>query len=164
MSLIEPPLFLLFLTIFHWLSPQTNPLLFGSPVSLAILGIGMAAASASGLALMVRPLFLRNGPRMNRLGLNVRGPNIPHRSNTPGVLELVAPFLKSDMWESQELAMVMHKSYELMKRHIGYIRTLSWTEHYASKPSNFMMSEAISVILKLLPSVEKHSATCRGCK
>jgi hypothetical protein len=163
MGLIEPPLFLLFLTVFHWLSPQTNPALFDSTLSFAILGVGLAAASASGLALMVRPGFLRWGFRKTSLGFNIRAPSIPHRSH-PGILELIAPFLRSNMWESQELATVMHKSYELMKKHVGYIRTLSWTERYTSKPSNFMMSEAISLILKLLPPVEKHSATCRGCK
>jgi hypothetical protein len=164
MGLIEPPLFLLFLTVFHWLSPQTDPALFGSMVSLAILGVCVAAASASGLALMVRPGFLRLGFRMKSLGFNLRAPNVLLRSHLPGILELIAPFLRSNMWESQELAIVMHKSYDLMKKHVGYIRTLSWTERYKSKPSNFMMSEAISLILKLLPPVEKHSATCRGCK
>lgn len=164
MALIEPSLFLLFLTGFHLFSPQINPLLFGSIESLLIVGLGAAAASAAGLALMVRPLFLQRGPRMSTLGLNVRAPAMPHRSHPPGILELIAPFLKSTMWESQELAMVMHKSYELMKKHVAYIRTLSWTERYTSRPSDFMMSEAISLILKLLPPVEKHSATCKGCR
>jgi hypothetical protein len=164
MALLEPSLFLLFLTVFHWLDPQINPLLFGTTESLAVLGLGLAAASAAGLALMVKPLFLQHGSRMTSLGLNVRTPTIPHRSRPPGILELISPFLKSNMWESQELAMVMHRSYELMKKHVGYIRTLPWTERYTSRPSNFMMSEAISIILKLLPPVEKHSASCAGCK
>jgi len=101
----------------------------------------------------VRPIFLQRGPRMTSQGLSVRAPNLLHMSRPPGVLEIIAPFLKSNMWESQELAMVIHKSYELMKKHVGYIRTLSWTASYTSKPLNFMMSEAISLILKLLPPV-----------
>ncbi|GEM_PF-4043767 len=164
MALFEPPLFLLFLTAFHWVSPQTNPPLFGSTESLTVLALGLAAASVAGLALMIRPVFLQRGPRMTDLGLNVRAPTLPHRSRSPGILDVIAPFLRSNMWESQELAMVMHKSYELMKKHVAYIRTLAWTERYTSRPSNFMMSEAISLILKLLPPVEKHSATCAGCR
>jgi hypothetical protein len=164
MALLEPSFFLLFLTVYHWLSPQTNPLLFGSTASLVVLGVGLAAASAASLSLMVRPRFLQRGSPMTNLGLNVRAPTLPHRARPPGILELIAPFLKSSMWESQELAMVMHKSYGLMKKHVAYIRTLTWTDRYTSRPSNFMMSEAISIILKLLPPVEKHSATCAGCK
>jgi hypothetical protein len=164
MALIEPPLCILFLTIFHWLSPQTNPVLFGSILSLTILGVVLTAASVAGLALMVHPPFLQRGQRMSNLGLNVRSPSLPHRARQPGILEVIAPFLRTNMWESQELAMVMHKSYDLMKKHVAYIRTLEWTEHYTSRPSNFMMSEAISLILKLLPPVERHSITCAGCK
>jgi hypothetical protein len=162
--LLEPLLFILFLTVYHWLSPKTNPTLFGSTASLVVLGVGLAAASAASLTLMVRPHFLQHGSPMTNLGLNVRAPSLPHRSRPPGILELIAPFLKSSMWESQELAMVMHKSYDLMRKHVAYIRTLQWTERYTSRPSNFMMSEAISLILKLLPPVERHSATCSGCK
>lgn len=160
-ALLEPPLFLFFLVVLHLLNPQTNPLLFGSTLSLAILGICMAAASFSSLALTVRPHIAKQG---SGLGINVRTPSLPHRSRPPGILELLAPFLRTSMWESQELAMVMHKSYELMKKHVAFIRTITWTERYTSRPSNFMMSEAISLILKLLPPVEKHSTTCKGCK
>ncbi len=163
-AILEPPLCLLFLTIFRLLNPQTNPSLFDSNLSLAIIGVSSAAGSVSGLALTVRPAFLRRGRPIQNLGLNLRTPVLPHRTRPPGILEILAPFLKTSMWESQELAMVMHKSYELMKKHVAFIRTLTWTERYTSRPSNFMMSEAISLILKLLPPVERHSATCPGCK
>ena len=163
-ALLEPPLFLFFLMVSHLLNPQINPLLFGSTLSLAILGICVAAASFSSLALTVRPHIARQGSPGSGLGINVRTPTLPHRSRPPGILELLAPFLRTSMWESQELAMVMHKSYELMKKHVAFIRTLTWTERYTSRPSNFMMSEAISLILQLLPPVEKHSAICTGCK
>jgi hypothetical protein len=161
-ALLDPPLCLLFLAIFHLLSPQTDPPLFDSILALEILGICLVAGSVSGLAFTIRPSFLRGGPRIATLG--VRAPTLPRRSRSPGILELIAPFLKTSMWESPELAMVMHKSYELMKKHMAFIRTLAWTERYTSTPSNFMMSEAISLILKLLPPVEKHSATCSGCR
>ena len=163
-ALLEPPLFLFFLVVLHLFNPQIDPLLFDSTLSLAILGICMAAASFSSLALTVRPRIARHGSPRSGLRINVRTPTLPHRSRPPGILELLAPFLRTSMWESQELAMVMHKSYELMKKHVAFIRTLTWTERYTSRPSNFMMSEAISLILKLLPPVEKHSATCTGCK
>ena len=163
MALLVPPLSLFFLAVFHFFNPQVNPPIFGSTQSLAILGLCLAAASVSGLALSIRPCF-RHGAPGSALGLNVRAPTLPRRSRPPGILELLAPFLRTSMWESQELAMVMHRSYDLMKKHVSFIRTLTWTERYASRPSNFMMSEAISLILKLLPPVEKHSATCAGCK
>lgn len=162
-ALIDPPLTLLFLLIWHWFSPKNNPPLFDFPLSLEIVAICLTAASASGLALMIRLPF-RKGSSSPSLGLNVRAPTLPHRSHPPGILELLAPFLKTSMWESQELAMVMHKSYELMKKHVAFIRTLTWTQRYTARPSNFMMSEAISLILKLLPPVETHSAICSGCK
>ena len=163
-ALLEPPLFLFFLVALHLFNPQINPLLFGSTLSLVILGICMAAASFSSLAVTLRPHIAKQGSPGSGLGINVRAPSLPHRSRPPGILDLLAPFLRTSMWESQELAMVMHKSYELMKKHVAFIRTLTWTERYTSRPSNFMMSEAISLILKLLPPVEKHSATCSGCK
>ena len=164
MALLEPPLCILFLGVFHLLVPQTNPNLFDSLLSLTIVGLAMAAASVAGLALMIRPPILAQGNRMANLGINVRTPAIGHRFRQPAVLELIAPFLRTSMWESQELAMVMHRSYDLMKKHVGYIRTLEWAERYSSRPRNFMMSEAISLILKLLPPVERHSAICAGCK
>lgn len=163
-GILEPPLFLLFLTIIHLFNPKLNPFLFDYSTGFEILGICSAAASVSALALMVRPRLFRHGSKAASLGLNVRVPTLPHRARSPGILELLSPFLKTSMWESQELAMVMHQSYDLMKKHVAFIRTLSWTDRYTSRPSNFMMSEAISLILKLLPPVEKHSATCAGCK
>ncbi len=101
---------------------------------------------------------------MASLGINARTRGVDLQSHPPAVLDLIAPFLRTSMWESQELAMVMHQSYDLMKKHVGYIRTLEWTGRYTSKPKNFMMSEAISLILKLLPPVERHSSICTGCK
>lgn len=163
MALLDPPLTLLFLLIWHWFNAKPNPMIFDFPLSLEILGICATAASAAGLALMIRLPF-RGGASSPNLGLNVRVPTLPHRSHPPGILELLAPFLKTSMWESQELAMVMHKSYELMKKHVAFIRTLTWTQRYTARPANFMMSQAISLILKLLPPVEAHSAICSGCK
>lgn len=163
-ALLDPPLFLFFLMVLHLFNPQTNPPLFDPTQSWAIIGICLTAASFSSLALTVRPHVTKHGSAGSGLGLNVRTPSLPRRSRSPGILELLAPFLRTSMWESQELAMVMHKSYELMKKHVVFIRTLTWTERYTSRPSNFMMSEAISLILRLLPPVEKHSATCTGCK
>lgn len=163
-ALIEPPLLLLFLSVVHLFNPRLNPFLFDFSTGFEILGICSVAASFLGLVLMIRPRMFQHGSKGTGLVLNVRVPTLPHRARFPGILELLAPFLKTSMWESQELAMVMRQSYDLMKKHVAFIRTLTWTERYTSRPSNFMMSEAISLILKLLPPVERHSATCAGCR
>ena len=163
-ALIEPPLLLLLLSVVHLFNPQLNPFLFDFSIGFEILGICSAAASFLGLALMIRPRMFQHGSKGTGLGLNVRVPTLPHRYRPPGILELLAPFLRTSMWESQELAMVMSQSYDLMKKHVAFIRTLTWTARYTSRPSNFMMSEAISLILKLLPPVERHSSACAGCK
>jgi hypothetical protein len=139
------PLFVLvFLGLFRWLSLQ-SPQLLGANVSFSMLGVTFTVGSAAGLF------------------LSAKAPTLLHRTGMPGILMLIAPFLKTGMWESEELAGVMRRSWDLMTKHVGFIQQLNWTQKYASKPSNFTMSEAISLILKLLPPVEKHSATCARC-
>jgi hypothetical protein len=143
MLILFAPLFVLvFLGLFRWINLQ--PQLFGAnlPIIGAILTIGSTTA----------------------LVLTVKAPVLLRRTRVPGILMLVSPFLKTSMWESEELAGVMRKSWELMTKHLAFIQTLSWTQNYVLDRPNFTMSEAISLILKLLPPVEKHSASCTGCK
>jgi hypothetical protein len=141
---LAPMFVLVFLGLFRWFSLQT-PQLFGATISLPMLGVAFTIGSATGLF------------------LSTKAPTLLHRTGMPGILMLISPFLKTGMWESEELAGVMRRSWELMTKHVGFIQQLNWTQKYASKPSNFTMSEAISLILRLLPPVEKHSATCARC-
>jgi hypothetical protein len=139
-----PVAVLIFLGLFRWFNLQ-SPQLFGATISLEVLGLAFTAGSTAGLF------------------LSIKTPRFFHRAEMPGILMLIAPFLKSGMWESEELAGVMRRSWELMSKHVGFVQQQSWTQKYTSKPSNFTMSEAISLILKLLPPVEKHSSTCSRC-
>ncbi len=143
-AFFAPIAVLIFLGLFRWFNLE-SPQVLGSTVSLTTLGVALTSGSAAGLL------------------LSIKAPTLLHRTGTPGILMLIAPFLKTGMWESEELAGVMRRSWELMTKHVGFIQQLNWTQKYASKPSNFTMSEAISLILKLLPPVEKHSATCARC-
>jgi len=142
---LAPLLVLAFLGLFRALNLETPVQLLGLNIDSVLLGAGLTAGSIIGLV------------------LTIKAPSLLHRSEMPGILRLIAPFLKTSMWESQELAGVMHRSWELMTKHVAFVQTLAWTQNYSSKPSNFTMSEAISLILKLLPPVEKHSATCVHC-
>ena len=142
---LAPLLVLAFLGLFRALNLETPVQLLGLNIGSLLLGAGLTAGSIIGLV------------------LTIKAPSLLHRSEMPGILRLIAPFLKTSMWESQELAGVMHRSWELMTKHVAFVQTLAWTQNYSSKPSNFTMSEAISLILKLLPPVEKHSATCLHC-
>jgi hypothetical protein len=140
-----PLLVLVFLGLFRWFNLQSLQLL-GASVSLAMIGTALTIGSAAGLV------------------VSIKAPGLLRKTRMPGILSLIAPFLKTSMWESEELAGVMSKSWQLMTKHVAFIQTLGWTQNYASKPTNFTMSEAISLILKLLPPVEKHSATCVQCR
>ena len=144
-TFFAPIAVLVFLGLFRWLNLQ-SPQLVGITISLSVIGIVVTTGSAAGLF------------------LTLKAPNFLHRTVRPGILMLISPFLKTGMWESEELAGVMRRSWELMTKHTGFIQQLPLAQKYASKPSNFTMSEAISLILKLLPPVEKHSATCARCK
>ncbi|OLE59135.1 MAG: hypothetical protein AUG17_04170 [Crenarchaeota archaeon 13_1_20CM_2_53_14] len=145
LAFLAPVLVLAFLGLFRALNLETPVQLLGLTLDSVLLGVGLTAGSAVGLA------------------FTIKAPSLLHRSEMPGILRLIAPFLKTSMWESQELAGVMHRSWQLMTKHVAFVQTLAWTQNYSSKPSNFTMSEAISLILKLLPPVEKHSATCLHC-
>ncbi len=117
---------LIFLGLFRWFNLQDLQVL-NTTISLATLGIVFTAGSTVGLLLSIKaPIFL-------------------HRTGTPGILMLIAPFLKTGMWESEELAGVMRRSWELMTKHVGFIQQLNWTQKYASKPSNFTMSEVCNM-------------------
>src|SRR5919108_3940384 len=144
-TFFAPVAVLVFLGLFRAVNLQ-SPQILGSTVSLPVIGIVVTAGSAAGLF------------------LTVKAPSFLHRAGKPAILMLIAPFLKTGMWESEELAGVMRRSWELMTQHIGFIQQLPLAQKYSVKPSNFTMVEAISLILKLLPLVEKHSATCARCK